>query len=78
MKGEYSTIAKVLSETGTHKPQVTGSSPVAATNTSRKPLKEQGLVHNPQAYSHINPEQGIPLKQIVCGLMLHRLLGVFM
>jgi hypothetical protein len=54
---------KTLFETGTHKPKVTGSSPVAATNTSSKPLKEQGLVHNPQAHPHINPEQGISLKE---------------
>ena len=59
-----------LAEQGTHKPQVTGSSPVAATTTSRKPLREQGLVHNPQAYLHINPEQGIPLNQAVGGFIL--------
>ena len=34
---------RLLSETGTHKPKVTGSNPVAATTTFRTPHRDQGI-----------------------------------
>ena len=59
-------------EQGTHKPQVTGSNPVAVTNKFKIPHRDQGIPRNSQAYSRINPNQGIPLKQAIDRFLLKK------
>jgi len=63
-------VVKLLSETGTHKPQVTGSNPVAVTFIFRTPHKDQGIPRNSQAYERTNHDQGLPLRQAVDGFLL--------
>jgi len=57
-----------LAEQGTHKPQVTGSSPVAATNTSRKPLKEQGISKQSPICTDTRLDQGIHCYLLDCSI----------
>jgi hypothetical protein len=59
------TASKVSSATGTHKPLVVGSNPSAATSRRNLPVSDQGITEFPQAYSHISPDHGITLKQVI-------------
>jgi len=51
------------------KPLVAGSNPAAATNKHKSPLTDQGITQIPQAYPHINSEQGLHLEQAVKGFL---------
>ncbi|GAH65925.1 unnamed protein product [marine sediment metagenome] len=44
---------------GSNKPLVSGSNPLAATSNYKSSLTDQGIHHNPQAYSHANHDQGL-------------------
>jgi len=59
----------LLAKSGTHKLLVTGSNPVAATNF-KSSLFGQGITSNPQAYSHRDNGQGMPLKQAIQNYLL--------
>jgi hypothetical protein len=57
-------------ETGTHKPLVTGSNPVAATTKYKSASIDQGTGQNPQTYLAVSTEQGITLKQAVNSFLI--------
>ena len=65
----YGSVAQVV-EQGTHKPRVGGSNPSAATLTHKLPPQDQGITQIPQAYPHVNSNQGTLLKQAVQGFLL--------
>ncbi len=56
------TTIVITRETGTHKPLDGGSNPAAASFTFKVPQRDQGITRNPQAYPHVNSEQGIPYR----------------
>jgi hypothetical protein len=55
---------------GTHKPLVTGSIPVAATNPLQSSVSEQGTHQSHQAYSAITSEQGISIPKAIESFLL--------
>ena len=60
----------VLIEAGTHKPLVTSSNLVAATNTPNLSANEQGFPQNTQGYLATAIEQGISIKQAIDSFLL--------